>query len=314
MPMYTGRHVSKRAIKNVQEQYAYTRYESERVYPYTNTCTCPHIQEDMFQTAQSHMIKSGHTAEQHFTSLVGRSRELSHHSFAKWFVGIDPSLRLSEIHHLYSMFKSSASGGGISRQAFVLRFTSAASEERERALRWLRNQLYIHKMTLDDFLAGADVNRDDHISKDELLAAAKRVDPVLSSGAARNLVQGLCPTDTGPKVDIRSLRQGLKTSAAQEDDREHKMLDQLRAAMSQDGQGPEAFFRKWDADGDGSMSESELMRGVESLGLVLDSWETRRLLRLADADNSGTLDVREFFERFGAVSPDKGLEKVHLCS
>jgi Ca2+-binding EF-hand superfamily protein len=42
------------------------------------------------------------------------------------------------------------------------------------------------------------------------------------------------------------------------------------------------------------MEETEMLRGLQSLGLQLDSWETRRLMQLADADGSGALDVREF--------------------
>lgn len=37
-----------------------------------------------------------------------------------------------------------------------------------------------------------------------------------------------------------------------------------------------------------------MLRGLQSLGLKLDSRETRRLMQLADADGSGALDVREF--------------------
>ncbi len=50
----------------------------------------------------------------------------------------------SELDHLCGMFGVTPAGV-IPRQAFVQRFTDAAAEERERALRWLRNQLYEHR-------------------------------------------------------------------------------------------------------------------------------------------------------------------------
>lgn len=191
-------------------------------------------EQDVIQTAQTHMLKDGRDAEKTFQNLAGGKREVGKDILAAWLRRVDASLRLSEIEHLCNMFQVSPTGG-ISRQAFVDRFWCAAEEDSQSALRWLRNQLYDQRSTLDRFLQGADMNRDGKVSKDELLAAVERIDPVLSKTAAVDLVRSLCPADPGPLVDLGSLRQRLKVSSAQEADREHILLQHLRAALRQTG-------------------------------------------------------------------------------
>ena len=80
------------------------------------------------------------------------------------------------------------------------------------------------------------------------------------------------------------------------------MKAHLRAA----GKPARDFFDTIDANGDGLISEKELLRGIESLGLKLDATEASRLLRLADADGSGALDAREFAKRFAADAESVG--------
>lgn len=191
-------------------------------------------EQDVIQTAQAHMLKTGRDAEKTFQNLAGGKREVGKDIVAAWLRRVDASLRLSEIEHLCNMFQVSPTGG-ISRQAFVDRFSCAAEEDSQSALRWLRNQLYEKRTTLDQFLLGADMNRDGKVSKDELVAAIQRIDPILSDTAVLDLVRSLCPADPGPLVDLRSLRHRLKLSSAQEADREHTLLQHLRAALRKSG-------------------------------------------------------------------------------
>jgi Ca2+-binding EF-hand superfamily protein len=254
-------------------------------------------EQDVIHKAQRHLLSQGVTPDRFYSSLAGRSKELSKGVFVKWLSRVDPTLRLSEIEHLCSMFRESPKGV-ISRQAFVQRFTDAAAEERERALRWLRNQLYEHKKSLDDFLAGADKNRDGHVTKEELRAGVRSMDKVLTAAAADEIVRGLCPADSGQMVDLRSLRRCLKASAEHEQDWEHQLILRVRGAIKESGHSPESLFRLWDRDADGSITELELLQGLSSLELGLDAWETHTLLRLADADGSGSLNLSEFARRF----------------
>ena len=53
----------------------------------------------------------------------------------------------------------------------------------------------------------------------------------MSGTAARDLVAGLCPNDTGPRVDLKALRQSMKVSSEQEADREHVLLEQVKAHL-----------------------------------------------------------------------------------
>ena len=279
-------------------------------------------EQDVIQKAQLYMLKNGQSARKCYQSLVDvRSRELSRADLAKWLGGLEPTLRLSEIDHLCVMFQRSASDKTISEEAFVARFTDAEAHEKERCMRWLRSCLRSNKMTLDDFLADADLDRDGNINETELLVAVQRLDP---SVAAREIVQGLCAGRTsgirGSKhqagvVDVGLLRKHLQVSTAREHDWEHSMLERLRTAISASGHSPDTWFKQWDVDGNGILSEDELLEGVEKLGLHLDAYETSRLLQLADADASGTLDLKEFVNRFGAKSAagkcgDSGLKQA----
>ncbi|CAM9317502.1 unnamed protein product [Scytosiphon promiscuus] len=56
------------------------------------------------------------------------------------------------------------------------------------------------------------------------------------------------------------------------------------------------ILNRWDEDANGNLSYEELEKGLEEIGLVLSNKQRRELLRLADPDRSGSVDVKELTE------------------
>ncbi|CAM9329416.1 unnamed protein product [Ectocarpus sp. 4 AP-2014] len=64
-----------------------------------------------------------------------------------------------------------------------------------------------------------------------------------------------------------------------------------------DGQSSAAFLlKRWDEDDNGNLSYQELHKGLEEIGLLLSSKQRRELIRLADPDRSGGVDIKELTE------------------
>ncbi|CAM9348281.1 unnamed protein product, partial [Hapterophycus canaliculatus] len=64
-----------------------------------------------------------------------------------------------------------------------------------------------------------------------------------------------------------------------------------------EGQSSASFIlKRWDEDANGNLSYKELEKGLEEIGLVLSNKQRRELLRLADPDRSGSVDVNELAE------------------
>ncbi|WAR17356.1 CALM-like protein [Mya arenaria] len=53
-------------------------------------------------------------------------------------------------------------------------------------------------------------------------------------------------------------------------------------------------FRSLDANGDGRISERDIELGCRKLGIFLSKEDMRAMIQEADADNSGTIEYREF--------------------
>lgn len=55
-------------------------------------------------------------------------------------------------------------------------------------------------------------------------------------------------------------------------------------------------FRSFDKNGDGMIDRSELDAVFREMGRVMDQRDLDRIIRMADKDQSGTIDYEEFID------------------
>lgn len=75
-------------------------------------------------------------------------------------------------------------------------------------------------------------------------------------------------------------------------------LQQVRRALLAEHETMIAAFRAFDSDKDGAVERTELVRGMQHLGVTLDAATSRALLHLADTDASGRVEFNEFKKLF----------------
>ncbi|CAM9906593.1 unnamed protein product [Ascophyllum nodosum] len=64
----------------------------------------------------------------------------------------------------------------------------------------------------------------------------------------------------------------------------------------------EFLLKRWDTDGNKSLSYDDLQKGLSAIGLVLSSRQRKELLRLADPDRNGRVDIHELADLLYDVS------------
>jgi len=64
-------------------------------------------------------------------------------------------------------------------------------------------------------------------------------------------------------------------------------------------------FQEMDGDGDGYVTEDEMMTGLRRLGVEVVADDVRAILRASDTNGDGYLDLREFARKFAPREPSK---------
>jgi len=71
-------------------------------------------------------------------------------------------------------------------------------------------------------------------------------------------------------------------------------------------------FKKFDADGDGQISQNEVLQGASACGLRLSAEEVETLFVLGDKDNNGQIDISEFAQIM-IPSASERIAKLKKC-
>ena len=73
-------------------------------------------------------------------------------------------------------------------------------------------------------------------------------------------------------------------------------------------------FERFDADGSGTISKTELQKACESLGKSFTDRQIKHIMSKADADQSGELEYEEFAASIEGTIPKKVLKNVTYFS
>ncbi|CAM9609126.1 unnamed protein product [Ectocarpus fasciculatus] len=130
-----------------------------------------------------------------------------------------------------------------------------------------------------------------------VLMAYRRVLPLIALLSTIVMMQ---PTDVADveqeAEELNKLRRKLVMRVEDVLEQEFKACAE-NGETSADGQTSAAFLlKRWDEDDNGTLSYEELHRGLEEIGLLLSSKQRRELIRLADPDRSGGVDIKELTE------------------
>eukprot|EP00752_Nemacystus_decipiens_P005207 g4726.t1 len=132
-----------------------------------------------------------------------------------------------------------------------------------------------------------------------VLMAYRRVLPLIALLSTIVMVQ---PTDV---ADVEQEAEEINRVRRKLVMRVEEVLEQeFKACAEKDnscleGQSSAAYLlKRWDEDDNGTLSYKELEKGLNEIGLVLSSKQRRELLRLADPDRSGSVDIKELTELF----------------
>ena len=68
-------------------------------------------------------------------------------------------------------------------------------------------------------------------------------------------------------------------------------------------------FKKFDTNGDGSLSPEELEVAIDDFGIGLSKLQMKVLMRDIDRDSDGKIDYNEFVERFSSMAKNHGTEE-----
>ena len=145
-----------------------------------------------------------------------------------------------------------------------------------------------------DVLAALDRNASGRVQLDDLLQTLRGLDRGmrLEEGQVRRYLAML---GEGDMVDLSVFiaRMGQKY--------DHTHNIQTLKDILQRVQPLEDVFATWDADGSGDITLAELMKGLESWGLLrtMNRMDADRLLNNLDKDGSGNISLRELFDFVG---------------
>lgn len=75
---------------------------------------------------------------------------------------------------------------------------------------------------------------------------------------------------------------------------EVKLINEIAEKVEAKSKFIRKVFRDFDEDFDGTVNHTEFRNGLDHLGIVLNDKRFDMLLKIVDADNSGTVDYLEF--------------------
>lgn len=147
-----------------------------------------------------------------------------------------------------------------------------------------------------DALKAADTDGDGEVSEaelEEVMAKKLGLSPAAAKKAAKEMMEKLDPDGTG-KVSGDVFKDATKAKA---DDLTARIVKKLDTASD--------AFTKWDADGDGKLTEAEFIAGANSLGIAQDA--AKDMWKTHDKDGDGVMSAEEFSRAFG-ISSDTVME------
>jgi Ca2+-binding EF-hand superfamily protein/CRP-like cAMP-binding protein len=232
------------------------------------------------------------TAFRHFRKA--RSGELNAEDFERAVRSVNSKLSAQQLEYLMRCVDRDG-GGSISLDEWLYHF-----DDRARSPDWetgafqrLRDALAASSLSLGDLIRRADTSGDGTLSVGELARAIMGVG--FSKEEATDMAHAT-DTDRTGNVVIRVLQNKLTATGENEDDWQDRVLNSVRAKLlaNRTPQDIAVAFSKFDFDGDGSISRSELARGMNMLGIKLKPSEIDHLMDVCDEDGNGELDFNEF--------------------
>ena len=93
---------------------------------------------------------------------------------------------------------------------------------------------------------------------------------------------------------LRGRREGAAGAAGNVDGLSEEMMEEIREAVKGKYDTLTNAFRSFDQDGSGSISKDEMLQGLQRLGLPLTDRQYGNIIRRADVDGGGSIDLKEF--------------------
>lgn len=250
------------------------------------------------------------TAFRHFRKA--RSGEMNSEDFERAIRCVNSKLSSQQVAELMRCVDRDG-GGSISLEEWMYHFDDRArSPDWENdAFRRLQEALTASSLTLGDLVRRADTSGDGTLSVGELARAIMGVG--FSKEEATDLAHTTDVEQTG-NVVVRVLQKKLAGTDDQEEDWQDRVLNSVRAKLlaKQTPQEIAVAFSKFDFDGDGSISRSELGRGMNMLGIKLKASEIDHLMDVCDDDGNGELDFNEFVTKILNQQPLSVDEVKHV--
>merc|ERR1719428_2046896 len=149
----------------------------------------------------------------------------------------------------------------------------------------------------DDALKAADKDGDGKVTEaelEEVMGKKLGLTPKNAKKAAQEMMKELDPTGTG-KIKGSAFKDATKAKA---DDLANRVADKMGSAAD--------AMKKWDADGDGKLTEAEFEAGAAELGISPDA--AKDMWKAQDKDGDGVMGTDDFSRAFG-IGPDAVMEK-----